>query len=318
MKIEKLIPAFVDEIVKLADDNYREEVKVFHDIPYMDNTAEKIYDSLFYLADNGLGVAAFERGDLVGYISGYPVDKMFGNVKGIFSPIHGHGAVKENRKNIYRYLYERAAETWVSRDIFNHAIALYAHDSEAVDTFFWNGFGLRCIDASRKAEPIEIKSSKYEIRRIFPKDARLIYLLELSLIKHLNSSPVFMPVHIETSIEGLEEWLSEENNYIWAAFDGEKVVAYLKLTEEGENFITSSPEMMNICGAYAIPEVRGTGVSAELLSYVMDFIVNKGISYCGVDFESINPAASGFWTKHFNPYTFSVVRRIDERIKSFR
>jgi len=31
-----------------------------------------------------------------------------------------------------------------------------------------------------------------------------------------------------------------------------------------------------------------------------------------LDFESINPAAYGFWLKHFDTYTRSVVRRIDE------
>lgn len=34
----------------------------------------------------------------------------------------------------------------------------------------------------------------------------------------------------------------------------------------------------------------------------------------GVDFESFNPTARGFWLQYFAPYTHSVVRRIDERI----
>jgi hypothetical protein len=31
----------------------------------------------------------------------------------------------------------------------------------------------------------------------------------------------------------------------------------------------------------------------------------------GVDFESFNPTAWGFWLKHFQAYTYSDVRRID-------
>ena len=34
----------------------------------------------------------------------------------------------------------------------------------------------------------------------------------------------------------------------------------------------------------------------------------------GVDFESINPSAYGFWSKDFNAYTYGVVRRIDESV----
>ena len=32
----------------------------------------------------------------------------------------------------------------------------------------------------------------------------------------------------------------------------------------------------------------------------------------GVDCESMNPTALGFWSKYFDAYTHSVVRRIDE------
>jgi hypothetical protein len=33
-----------------------------------------------------------------------------------------------------------------------------------------------------------------------------------------------------------------------------------------------------------------------------------------VDYETINPAANSFWPKHFQQYTRSVVRRIDEKM----
>jgi hypothetical protein len=38
-----------------------------------------------------------------------------------------------------------------------------------------------------------------------------------------------------------------------------------------------------------------------------------GYTRLGVDFESLNPAGYGFWLKYFDPYTHSVVRRIDEK-----
>jgi hypothetical protein len=39
----------------------------------------------------------------------------------------------------------------------------------------------------------------------------------------------------------------------------------------------------------------------------------KGYTRLGVDFESINPMAYGFWLKYFDAYTHSLVRRIDEK-----
>lgn len=70
--------------------------------------------------------------------------------------------------------------------------------------------------------------------------------------------------------------------------------------------------MKNICGAFCLPEYRGSGVFANLLNYVVDTLKQQGITCLGVDFESYNPAGSGAWNKYFAPYTHSVVRRIDE------
>ena len=44
----------------------------------------------------------------------------------------------------------------------------------------------------------------------------------------------------------------------------------------------------------------------------------QGYTRLGVDFESLNPSGSGFWRKHFQSYTFSVVRRIDEHAMKHR
>ena len=71
--------------------------------------------------------------------------------------------------------------------------------------------------------------------------------------------------------------------------------------------------MMNICGAYCMPEYRGTGIFNNLLAYLVTTLKSEGYTRLGVDFESFNPTARGFWLKHFTEYTNSVVRRIDEK-----
>lgn len=40
----------------------------------------------------------------------------------------------------------------------------------------------------------------------------------------------------------------------------------------------------------------------------------RGKTYLGVDYETVNPTALHFWTKYFTPYTYSYIRRIDERV----
>jgi GNAT superfamily N-acetyltransferase len=63
---------------------------------------------------------------------------------------------------------------------------------------------------------------------------------------------------------------------------------------------------------YCLPEHRGTGVGPKLLSLMIQLIKARGYTRFGTDYESFNPSGSGFWGKHFTPYTHSVVRRIDE------
>ena len=70
----------------------------------------------------------------------------------------------------------------------------------------------------------------------------------------------------------------------------------------------------HIRGAYCLPEHRGKGLYQNLLNYTISKLKSEGYTRLGVNFESFNPTARGFWLKYFAPYTSSVVRRIDERI----
>lgn len=84
------------------------------------------------------------------------------------------------------------------------------------------------------------------------------------------------------------------------------------VSKEGESFVSGVSDMLNICGAYCLSEYRGRNIARGLLGFVAETLKNEGVSLLGVDYESFNPAARGFWPKYFTPYTNGVVRRIDE------
>jgi GNAT superfamily N-acetyltransferase len=100
--------------------------------------------------------------------------------------------------------------------------------------------------------------------------------------------------------------------YFAAKVNG-KPIAYMKLSDSGENFATEVDDIINICGAYCEPEYRGTGIYYNLLCHVMRELKREGYRLLGVDCEGFNPTARGFWTKYFTEYTHSLVRRIDEK-----
>lgn len=267
-------------------------------------------------ADFNLGAAAFENGRMLGFLCFYPpFERAFTTpARGTFSPIHAHGAMKENRGKIYRYLYQAAAEKLSKNGISSHSVALYAHDKEAETAFFTYGFGLRCVDAVRPLETLKTPAPQgFTLRAVPQSEAALLRPLRKALSEHLSKSPCFM----YTPPESYNRWLERaeaRDSGLYAAFYGGAPVAFLEVGEDGENFATEAPRMKNICGAYCMPAFRGKGVMQGLLSYTMDTLKALGNTRLGVDFESINPNAYGFWLKHFTAYTHGVVRRIDEDV----
>ncbi|MBD5529679.1 MAG: GNAT family N-acetyltransferase [Lachnospiraceae bacterium] len=311
MKIVDLTVEYAAAAELLAKDNYREEREHVSCLPEV-----RELPGLQELAQNSLGVAAVEDDRLLGfwtYIG--PWENEFGSTaQGIFTPVHAHGAIKENREDIYCRMYQTLAEKLVQREIAYHTIALYAHDSAAVSGLFTYGFGMRCMDAVRALEEIHMPGRADETiacRESGQTDFSEIRKLRACLGEHLGKSPCF----IKMSDEDIESWQRRKESgsvRVFTAWKGEELVAYLEITDDGENFATEDAEMQNICGAYCVPAYRGQGIMQHLLNHVIRTLRAEGYTKLGVDYESINPTARGFWTKYFEPYTYSLTRRIVE------
>lgn len=300
----------IEEALKIAKANYEEERHFVPILPTFDTLPD-----LEEFAENGLGVSAFEGNKMVGFLCCYkPWNNAFTTyAKGTFSPIHAHGAMNENREKIYKRMYQAAAKKWVNAGISSHSIGLYAHDTQGINAFFTYGFGLRCVDAIRPMEKIQEEScSDFTYCELKKADIDEVTTLRLELSAHLTESPCFM----KTATPDLEDLLAHaenQNSRIFIARHNTSIIGFLEVTDSGENFATSNSDMQNICGAFCLPEYRGSGVSQGLLNFMITTLRNDGYTRLGVDFESFNPTAYGFWLKHFTAYTHGVVRRIDEK-----
>jgi len=291
----------VKEAEKLALMNYNEERAAAALLPQIDRIPD-----LTMFADNGLGAAAFDGEKMLGFLCCCsPWDNAFRSAaRGTFSPIHAHGVIKENRSMICKKLYQSAAEKWVKSKITYHAIALYAHDSVSIEAMVSYGFGLRCVDAIREMKSIEAVHNKdvdfcelYESERVKVRD------MQRMSAEHLECSPSFIAYG-----GGAEGRASR----VFTAIKEGRHIAFIEIADSGEAFVTGEADMVNICGAFCLPEFRGTGIFQSLMNYAMSVLEHEGYTKLGVDFESFNPTASGFWLKYFTAYTNSVVRRIDE------
>lgn len=293
-------------------ENYKEECSKLSALPVTTKLPE-----LECFTQNDFGVAAFDGDTMLGFIGCHnPWDGAFdSNVKGTFTPIHAHGCVKENRARIYERMYQHMAEVLVSHGVLYHGIALYSHDVEALTAYFHCGFGHRCSDAIRKMEQIcgivSVADVSYE--ELPGGEAKQVRELRRKLKDHMGESSCFM----YTSEDEFEEWVQRRENNgsrIFVAKDMERPIAFLEICEEAENFVAELPNVKNICGAFCLPEYRGQQIYQNLINYVADILKKEGYQYLGVDYESFNPTAQHFWTKYFEPYTYSVVRRVDEGV----
>jgi len=248
------------------------------------------------------------------FLAGYDIEELWGKCKGIYCPLYGHGAIKRNRRKIYQYLYKKAAEIWVEKGITNHSITLYAQDKEILDTWFWMGFGIRCVDAIREVNQINKEKSEINIKKAKLSDVSSLADIDAKHNSYYKESPIFMPVQEEDPISHLTEWLGKENHHMWVAYDNKKVIGYMRIEENGERLFTEHQDIMNITGAYVEETYRGKSIGTYLLDSIQKWLIENEYKLCGVDFESINITGSEFWNKYFTPYTYSLARRIDERI----
>ncbi|HBE84861.1 MAG TPA: N-acetyltransferase [Lachnoclostridium sp.] len=293
---------------------YKEELSQVPALPYVD-----AFPDLTCFADNGMGVAAFEDDEMIGFLCGIkPFDNAFHStdVKGVFSPMWANAATLKNRANIYAAMYQDAARKWVRAGAVSHGICLYAHDEISQNQFFKYGFGLRCIDSIRPMEPFDCRTcEEYEFIELQPSEYALAYPLELMLNKHFNNSPTFMN-RVQEPLDAFCETCINNHERCFVSLYQGKICAYLKISESGETFITEHPNYRHINSAFCLKEHRGKGLYQSLLDEVIKTLKAEGYTHLGVDFESINPSAYSFWSKYFTAYTHGVVRRIDERILS--
>lgn len=214
-------------------------------------------------------------------------------------------------------LFAEVAQELVQEGVFSCALSRYAHDEETAKSFVFNGFGIRCMDAVRDITGPSIQSPSANVvyEELTVQRFCEVKHLQKGLNKHLLHAPVFFPLPEEGFDAWFSEWIKRDAMRIFVAKADERIIGFLSVMEEGENFITEYPWMQNICGAYFEEAYRGTGIPQGLLNFVCDTLNEEGAVCLGVDCETMNPTALRFWEKHFVPYTYSFARRMDERIQ---
>lgn len=315
MIFEKLNEKYIEDAVKLAQAQYNKEQKHIEAL-YEKDYKEILSSSLYDIFKNKYGAVAIEKGKVLGYLSLWGgINELFGNVKGSFSPMFANAYEGDNRGKIASLLFQHASEEMVREEILSYAICAYSHDTEIMTALTMNGFGIRCSDAIRNVDkPLNVEiNTNYSYEEINYSKASCLLSLNNSLAIHLGKSPTYFP-HEELSEEHFIEMCYKRQSRFFVVKDKAEIIGYFEISNSGETFITEEPDYLHICGAYLKENYRGENIYQSLLSFILETLKYDGIKRLGVDCETINPTALRFWGKYFDSYTYSFVRRIDERI----
>lgn len=264
------------------------------------------------------GVAAFEKDRLVGYMGWWIVEGFRDTCREAgYVPEWAHATLEERKPAIYRALYRAAADIWSRAGCDTHAITLLASDKTAVDTWFWNGFGLTVVDAIRSIEPLSNGPDKaqvlppgYSVRKASLADTEMLAELEKEHARHYAQPPVLMVPFKPNDASEFRRFLIHPSNYAWLALKNSEPAGYLRFQAKGDGAaeIVSGPGTIAITCAYVRSAHRGNGLASAMLEAALADFSSKGFVRCSVDFESFNPEAASFWTRYFAPVCLSVVR----------
>lgn len=316
---ERFTEEHIPHAVRLALTELEAERLHCPELPSGDHSG-RLSGLLHWLCGQGLGRVALMNGEPVGYmLFAGPWEGFFGLVRGAFSPLGGSAfahAEGIDRGRLASMLFADSAEMLVDKGVFSCAVSRCAHDEETARSFVLNGFGIRCSDAMRRLSSLSLPGyvGMVHMEELPFEDFHRVSQLQMGLVRHLAAAPTLYP----TDMERFDRWFENREMRIFAAFDGEQLIGFISVKGEGENFVSESDSVINICGAYFDGQYRGKGIAQGLLSHVCAVMTAEGYTHIGVDCETMNPTALNFWGKYFTPYTYSYARRFDERIEGFR
>lgn len=85
--------------------------------------------------------------------------------------------------------------------------------------------------------------------------------------RKVNSSYVSEAV-APSNISTIQEWVNNDASRIFISKENNRIIGYIEVCDEGENFITENEAMRSICGTYFTKEYPNKEVAASLLNYI--------------------------------------------------
>lgn len=307
----------LEDAAALMTARYRALREQLPSLPSRYEDVSSILPLLRDMAGKAPGVAAMRDGRLAGFLLGMVLPEFRGK-RSVYSPEWANAVDGEGGGEAYREMYAHLSARWVADGCFLHVITLLAHDHDAIDAWYWLGFGLTTVDAIRDLTPVQGSTADVVIRRAGLEDIEQAMALNRALERHLATAPIFLVPEETLEKESHQQWLANSAHALWLAYRGGEVVACMGLEPSYPEacYIIRDEKTISITSAFTRESERNKGIATALLNHSLNWARSVGYERCAVDFEPQNIPAARFWLRHFQPICYSLIRYVDERVAS--
>lgn len=318
MEFDKLKQEYIEEIATIIVAKYQRSRESLPLLSVKYENKEKHMKRLEKYIDDPNFIVVIDQEEVIAFMHAFYIDEYKGTVRGALALPAMYGVKKGvDERKVYDRLYKKMSEIWANEECYTHCLLVYKSEETHLNTWFYNGFGLFVIDAVRPLELIESKPLQegITIRQATSHDLPHMVHLIKEMNHHLMSPPIFLHHDGDDAfVQEYTEWLKIENNILWIAEQDHEIIGYLKTnTSEINQDELNDGDTIGINGAYVIPHYRGLDIMSHLINEAIAWAIEKGLKRCSTDFETANIEGRRYWLKYFTPYSYAVIRRIDER-----
>ena len=315
IEILPLEERYLEDAAALACARYRALRERLPLMPARFQDPDTILPPLRDLAGQAPGVVAVRGGRLAGFLIAYQFPDFRGK-QSVYAPEWANGAEMDDSRRIYEALYAGLSAQWVDAGYCTHLLNLLANDAGVIEGWRWLGFGLLAADGVRDLKPVPGHVADMDVHRAGPDDTQQVTDLIEALRRHMAAAPTFLHQEDSVEIEENAEYLSDPAHALWLAYHGTEAVACMgqgPANPKASDLINDAGTT-SIISAYTRRSARGSGVATALLNQVLAWARAEGYERCAVDWEPMNVLATRFWTRHFQPVSYAMIRQVDERL----
>jgi GNAT superfamily N-acetyltransferase len=317
LKVVPLESEHLEDAAALAIHRYRMLRQLVPLLPLRYEDMNTIVAMLSGVVEQAPAVVALCDDRVVGFLTGSLIP-VFRGRRAVFSPEWANGAALDDSRRVYEEMYARLSASWVRNGCFTHLISLLPHDRDGMQAWHWLGFGMIATDGLRGLEPVQGQGADVRIRRAGTPDVQEVALLDEALDRYMASAPTFLPFVERHNRKYYDNSVANPANALWLAYRDKEAVAFMAAGPASSDACTiiRDEKTTSVTSAYTKEPLRGKGIATSLLNQSLMWARSEGYERCAVDFEPMNPLATRFWMRHFQPVSYTLVRQIDERVAS--